>query len=227
MSLRTDQKGLLLGVLLTAAVWTVPYGWVVLYPLTLLATHLHELSHAVAVMASGGEVLQIRVFADGSGVTPFRGGSVLVAASAGYIGTSVLGGLFIVLGSWAKGARVAAWGLGVSLALSMLLFVRGDAVGLAFGALWGLVALAAAVRASGERLRWPVQFLGLALCASSFRSFMDLVQLSLGSGVETDASIMASRSGIPAVLWAVGWAVVAVVAVWAGLARVWRSGKSG
>src|SRR5712692_8304995 len=52
---------------------------------------VHELSHALVAILTGGQVLGIAIRLDGSGVTYARGGNLVLTASAGYVGSSVFG----------------------------------------------------------------------------------------------------------------------------------------
>ena len=71
--------------------WIIPFGGLVLLPLQYLNTHIHELSHAVAALASGGQGMNISVFPDGSGVTQFQGGwTILWVRNALGFGTGIV-----------------------------------------------------------------------------------------------------------------------------------------
>jgi hypothetical protein len=77
------------------------YGRMILYPITLLVTFLHEFGHALGALITGGEVMSIQINPDGSGVTMTRGGSRAVILMGGYIGSAILGNLLFYLGtSW-------------------------------------------------------------------------------------------------------------------------------
>ncbi len=69
-----------------------------LYPLTLLVTFLHELSHALVALATGGEVLSLRINPDGSGLCYTAGGNELAVSAAGYLGSILLGNLLLSVG---------------------------------------------------------------------------------------------------------------------------------
>ena len=224
--MKKDQKLLLLIAAASVAVWFVPaLNWLVM-PLTYLNTHLHEFCHAVAAELTGGQAMHILVHADGSGVTPSRGGVLIAIASAGYVGTAVLGGLFVLVASTAKRARHLMLGLAVTLGFSVLLFVRGDLVGLASGVLWAATFAILWFRGQPTALRWVGQFIGVQLCLTSLQSFSVLIRASTVSGINSDASIMQDATGVPAVFWAVLWAGIALAVVVTTLYGAWHAKPS-
>ncbi|MEO6039377.1 MAG: M50 family metallopeptidase [Saprospiraceae bacterium] len=73
-------------------------GQLVLYPVTLLVTFLHEFGHALGAIITGGEVVSLQVSPDGSGYTTTRGGSSGLILMGGYVGSAVLGNLLFRIG---------------------------------------------------------------------------------------------------------------------------------
>jgi len=77
------QLGLVLGfAFYFAALW---YFWYtpVVYPLKIFVVLLHEMSHALAIWATGGQVESITLNPMQGGVTYGRGGIPLITLSAG------------------------------------------------------------------------------------------------------------------------------------------------
>lgn len=64
---------LLLCTALILLIWQLPYGYQLLYPLTLLATFAHEMGHGLAALLVGAEFDQLLLHADGSGLASGRG----------------------------------------------------------------------------------------------------------------------------------------------------------
>ncbi len=220
--MRPDQTLLLAASAVALASWFVEPLRFVLIPLIYLNTHLHELGHAAAAFASGGLAQAIYVYGDGSGQTPVMGGNALLVASSGYVGTALLGGLFIALTGNERGARQSLFAMGVSLGLSMLFLVRGDGIGLASGLFWTAVAFASAKWMKGQALMFLARFLGVQLCLTSAEAFASLYAAS-SAGLHSDAAILAGLSGIPPLVWASGWLILSLAIVVASLRRAWRS----
>jgi hypothetical protein len=185
--------------------WALPGAGFVLLPLELLNTHIHELCHALAAVATGGEVAFIRVFGNGSGVTPVAGSNGIILASAGYMGAAFLGGVMILAAHTQKGAQTALLGLAAALALTMILWVRGDLAGVASGVLWIFLLFALGRSLKGDALLFAAQFLGLQQCLRSVQSLYTLLQVNAFSNVQNDAKIAETLTGVPSLVWALAW----------------------
>ncbi|MCW5942131.1 MAG: M50 family metallopeptidase [Fimbriimonadaceae bacterium] len=218
--LRSDQKLLLLAGLVALAVWASPNARPFLLPLVYLNTHLHEFCHALAGWLSGGHPHYILVNADGSGVTPTSGGSLALVAAAGYVGTSVIGALMVLMAASERGAKQALSVMAAALMVSLVLLVRGDGVGLAAGVVWIVLTLLMARFLKRDTAVFAAQFLGLQLCLTSGEAFSTLFQVST-VGMASDAQIMADNTAIPAIVWASAWFLFSSLAVLAALKTAW------
>lgn len=226
MEPKARRNTLALAGLAVAVLYLVPYGRLVLLPAIYLNTHLHELAHALAAIATGGDARRILVAGDGSGLCYTVGGIPPIIASAGYLGASVLGTAMVLLARTETGARTVLGGLSVVLTISMLLLVRGDFVGLLSGAFW-IVALAfASRRLHGDLLLTFAQFLGLVQGLQSLSSLGDLLRISATAQANSDAQSMAAMTGIPALFWAGSWAAFSLGFTGWALARASRSRPS-
>lgn len=201
--------------------WLIPGVGLVVYPFRLFGTFVHEISHGLAALATGGDFHRFTVSPDLSGLAWSAGGWRWVISSAGYIGSAVFGGVLILLAARGVTARVLLTALGLALGLLCLLFVRN-----LFGIATGL-ALAAAMVLAGYRLRPPwsdmmLLVLALQLVLDGFNSLFTLLRLSAGSTVQTDALSMAQATGIPAVAWTVIWAGISLAMLFVTLRLAYR-----
>jgi hypothetical protein len=225
MSLRRDQWALLLAGSATAALWLVPSLRGLALPIVYYNTHIHELCHALAALATGGQVQDIQVFANGSGVAQIQGGWIPIVASSGYVGSSVVGGLFLAWSRTGHGARSTLKAAALFLGLSLVFFVRGDGVGLASAIGWVVVLALLAARTGGKAAMFAAQFLGLQLCLTSLQSFAPLFHVAAGVDGHSDAKILEQATGVPDVLWASSWLAVSLLAVYGGLRAAWSPRK--
>ncbi|MCU0315011.1 MAG: M50 family metallopeptidase, partial [Fimbriimonadaceae bacterium] len=193
-------------------------------PLIYLNTHLHELAHALAALGTGGRVDHIAVFANGSGVALTLGGIDWIIASAGYPGTALIGAALILAGGSEKVAKGALIGLGSAMALSLVLFVRGDWVGILTALVWIVLLLGLGAILKGPVLIFVIQFLGLQLALTSFESIAYLVQISALTETRSDAMNMEKMTRIPAVVWSVLWAFLSLAVVAMSLKMSWKGG---
>jgi hypothetical protein len=71
------------------------FGQIVLYPITMLVTYLHELGHAIGAIITGGKPQDLQINRDGSGQTVSIGGSKNVILMGGYLGSIIFGNIMI------------------------------------------------------------------------------------------------------------------------------------
>jgi len=97
----------LLSIILVAYVFLdilVPFGGLILYPVKLFVTFLHEFGHAFGAMITGGDVVSLQVNSNGSGVTTTAGGIRAVTIMGGYLGSALFGNLLLYLSIRKPGA---------------------------------------------------------------------------------------------------------------------------
>lgn len=75
------------------------FGNLVLYPVTLLVTFLHEFGHALGAILTGGSVSGMQINPDGSGYTITHGGNPPVVLMGGYLGSALLGNVLFRIGA--------------------------------------------------------------------------------------------------------------------------------
>ncbi len=84
----------------------IPYGNIVLYPITLLVTFLHELWHALWALLTWWVVVEIDVSTDGSWYAVTWGGWRPIVLMWGYIWSAVLWNILLYIGfkkhNWAQ-----------------------------------------------------------------------------------------------------------------------------
>jgi hypothetical protein len=74
------------------------FGSLVLYPVTLMVTFLHEFGHSLFGLLTGAKVESMQINPDGSGFTTTRGGSPGIILMGGYLGSVLLGNLLFYIG---------------------------------------------------------------------------------------------------------------------------------
>src|SRR3954462_10244078 len=125
----------------------------VVYPLKIYVVFLHELSHAIAGVATGGTVQSITLSSAEGGATYVQGGSSFITLSAGYLG-SMLWGLLLLLAADARPSR-ARWvmsTLAIVTLIATVMLVRST-FGFVFGLLFGFALLIASRRLSAGGVR--------------------------------------------------------------------------
>lgn len=115
-----DSQSLFIVLYIGFAALTFVLGYsLILKPMRLITTFLHELSHAVACWLTCGDVIQLQVFDNEGGVTKYIGGCRCLIVPAGYIGASFFGMVFVILSGGRITATVAAAVFTCSLLLAL------------------------------------------------------------------------------------------------------------
>jgi hypothetical protein len=210
---RLGTSGLVFAIvaaIIVAVVGSLPFGSLALYPFALFVTLIHETSHAVAAVATGGSVVSLQISPDLSGVVHPSGGIQAVIAPAGYLGATLAG-----VGLLLTPLRYARWALGALAAvplLALLLFHPATF----FTALW-CVAFLAALGLSAWKLPPNLAaflqiFLGVEAGLNAFRDLMTLLFIEGSSAhIQTDAENMSKALFLPPMFWAVLWTVMSLV----------------
>ena len=212
-------KTLLIAAVATIALYFIPYAGYVTYPIRMLVTFIHEGSHALMAILTGGSVSSISIQPDGSGLTQsyLAGGlpQVLVA-SAGYLGASLYGAAligFLRRGVSAKRLLIIT-SIAVALATTAVfkgLLFTGNIFGLIWGVLLTAVLLFAALKLPTNAANWVAAFVGVQCALNAFYDLHTLFTLSVSTMRPTDAMAMAQSTLIPAPFWAGLWMLSALV----------------
>lgn len=215
--------------LLTAALYVMPYGQWVGYPLMLLSTFAHEMGHGIAGWLLGGAFDSFRMYADGSGMAQMAGDFGRLArgaiAAGGLVGPAVLAALFFPLSSRRTLAR---WGLiafGAAMLLSCVLVVRG-LFGWVFVGGVGALCLLIALRASASVSQGLVALLASQLALSVFSRgdylFMKVAQTGSGPA-PSDVAQMSDALLLPYWFWGSVCGLFSVAVLLVGLWIFWRA----
>src|ERR1044071_838058 len=132
--------------LLTLVLWFIPFAGVITWPIRMFVTLLHEAGHALAALATFGNVHRIGLDWNGNGVTLFSGGWSLIVASAGYLSTILYGSSLLLILRRARHARGAAIFTSVLLLIITVLF-GGNLLAWLTGLIFGIGCLLLALKA--------------------------------------------------------------------------------
>ncbi len=233
MALSTRARwALVVSAVITVALYLIPYGHHIAYPLLLISTLVHELGHGVAAEIVGGDFISFKMWADGSGVAmhtaPAGGAAKAFIAAGGLCGPAVAAAAMIALAPRPKWARYALGGFGAALALSLLLVVR-NGFGIVFtGALAG-AALVIAVRGSAQLAQGALLFLAVQLALSVYSRgdylFMRWANTEAGR-MPSDSEHMAMAMGGSYWFWGAMCAAFSVAMLAAGAWAFWRGTRS-
>lgn len=213
-----DLGALVFVALAILVLWHVPGLGLLFYPFRVFGTFVHEISHGLAAIATGGTFQRFVVNPDLSGTAWSAGGWSWLITSAGYIGSAVFGGALVLAAARGVRAQTLLFWLGAALGLLCLLFVR-NLFGIASGLLLATALIVAAQRLPARWAEGLLLILAVQLMLGGLESLFGLVRLSAASQSLTDAAIMAQATGVPALVWAVVWTVISL-AMLVGTLRV-------
>lgn len=198
---------LIAGTVLTGLLYVVPGGHYVAYPLMLLSTLAHEMGHGLTAVLTGGDFLQLEMWADGSGRATWAGDVGRIArafvAAGGLVGPSVVAAAAFALGRSEKGSRIGLVGIGLFLIAAMVMVVRGQ-FALFFVGVTALICLLLALKTKPWVSQVALVFLGVQLALSVFSRgdylFTDVANTASGP-MPSDVSHMAEALWLPYWVW--------------------------
>jgi hypothetical protein len=198
--------------ILAAVAAVIPGTWRLTRP---LSTLVHEAGHTLIAVLGGRKVHAVKLFHHGGGCTTHSGagGSAMVAtAAAGYLAPPALGLAITAALLHDVAARVLILALLPVVALLLVLSrnVFGALVTvLVLGGLTALLRLAAPPVQQGV-----VVALAAFLLVAGLRSVLDLIVLLRRGSRGNDAAMLSRMTGIPAMLWALGFLAFSLGAIY-------------
>jgi len=184
-------------------VWDMPF----LLPLKIFVVFLHELSHAIAGILTGGSVVEIQIHANQGGHCLIRGGSRVISLAAGYLGSLIWGGLIMFAASRGRYDRLLGACIGVMTVVVTLVYVR-NIFGIAFGLFFGVSLLALARYASEEINDLFLRAIGFTSC---LYAVLDIKSDILDRpGCRSDAKMLSEVTYIPTFVWGILWITCAL-----------------
>lgn len=235
---RPQLKLLLIATLVTLALWFLPYTGILTYPIRLFVTFIHEGSHVLAALLTGGSVQSLTIGADGSGMVysvPSGWLGALITSSAGYLGSTAFGVLLLLLIRKAVSARNVLFGSAAFIAAMTILFgilsplwnlfsLQVGFLNIAFTVAAG-AALTAGLFALGKytserTANFAVAFLAIQCLLNAVFDLKTLLFINSpigGMDLQNDATNMAGATGIPAFAWVLIWIGISILMISVGL----------
>jgi len=179
-------------------------------------TFFHEISHGIAALLSGGNILSISLNFNGSGLCTTRGGSHFLISLSGYAG-SVIWGLLIYSTasklSKEKAKYIVAM-IVLLLAIVLVLWARDLTTIIILFVLLAMYLLPLFSSLSVIGVKYFIQLVGIFVMLDAIRSPLYLLDgRDLGDG-----AALAQVTWLPEIFWIVAWFVFAVT----GLFVLWR-----
>ena len=206
----------LLGAAVMLAFWE---SWAA-RPFRMFVVLVHETCHAAASLLTGGEVLEMHTALDESGHTLSRGGYFPLIASAGYVGSALLGALLIYTGSRPRLQRLLLLAVGAACMGMTMWFTPVGGPDFYLGIIGGLVLVCFAIKSQRAAIA-AATWMGILLCLYSLYDF----RTDLWTHPElTDAGILARYWGEPLLAYpiALAWVLLSLTAMYRAMRALVR-----
>ena len=210
-----------LALLVVITLWWTP----LLFPFRIFTTTVHEASHAVVGMVTGGKLKPdgaIELRWNGSGVTYFYNvGFDILTYAAGYVGSTLFGGFLLLMAKRASTRRQVLYYITAALVLLTVFFIR-DVQSIIMVGLVAVLTGLVAYKAPDLVVTFYVFVTAILNVAYALFDLLGLVFTSVspfeifdlnGKG-GNDASFLAARTGIPAIVWALIWSALSIYMLW-------------
>lgn len=198
--------------------WDTP----VIYPVKLFVVMLHEISHGLAALATGGTIEQIVVDPQQGGACYCPGGNAFLTLSAGYLGSLLWGLLLLSAVSAPRIPNRALLFVAGAAVLGLSLGYVRNGFGLLFGVGFGGAMMIAGWKLSAGASRVLLTALGLTSC---LYAILDIKSDVLDRPhLQSDAAMLAEMTpGITTTTWGVIWISVALAVSAVALVRAYRA----
>lgn len=181
---------------------TIPFNW--------LESYFHEISHGLAALLTGGNVLRIQLFANGAGLCTTQGGNSFVISFAGYAGATLWGWGIYKLSSASQRAAQTFSVLIFILLVSSLVFWGRDLLTWFILAVLAVIFLLTIKLQKIHYIQRLMQLFGLLILLNSLSSPSYLLDgRNLGDG-----AALASMTYIPEIVWVLIWFSLALLALY-------------
>lgn len=178
------------------------------YPIKLIVVFLHETSHAMAAILTGGQVSSMDVDFNLGGRCVVSGGNDIIIASSGYLGSFVFGALFFYAAYNLKHQNFIL----LSIFTIILLFAINLVIdfGIQILTLIFVIMLLLSLKYLPKIVNsYILKSIGLISC---FYVIIDIKEDILNSqSYISDATILKYVTGIPEFLWGIFWIVISLV----------------
>jgi hypothetical protein len=222
----------LLALVAVAILWNIRELEFLVYPLRLFVTYVHEASHSLAAIITGGSVNSFTVSANGSGLAITTGGARAFILPAGYLGAALFGSMLFFLTNriprWVRGLSVF---IGAFMIVFTLMFARPDETGslvaLFIGLGFGAIMLLMGWKAPRIINQFLLNTLAVMTALNAVLDVWMLVSYSdAGRGeISNDAAAFASEftpllpTAVVAFIWSLAAAIMLGIAVYFGMIK--------
>lgn len=182
-----------------------------LFPIKIFVVLLHEMSHGIVAVFTGGKIISIEVTEYLGGITTTEGGNIILIASSGYLGSVAIGTL-LFYSSFDK--KLSIW-FTTGLAILLVIFTANFLIGTIsqITAILAAVILIISPRYFNAIVNQILlQAIGLV---SVFYVLIDMKEdLLSGNAYQTDSNLLESLTSIPSSFIAIFWISISTIVIY-------------
>ena len=198
-----------LSVIVPVAVMMLFWSSPLLWPLKIFVVLLHELSHLLALVLTGGHPSAISLSPEQGGLMVGTGGWRLLVLNAGYLGSLIWGLALLAIANRTRMVPIFLRVMGLGLGLATVIWMRPVlGFGFFYGLAVGILMFALGARISAGAGAALLRVVGLFSCLYAVIDIQ--LDVLTGRGGVSDASMLADLTHIPAMVWGVGWCLLAL-----------------
>jgi len=175
---RTGRSNGLLILIFAAVIFLIlnrlPFGHYIQWPFIIITTFIHEMGHGLSAIITGGKLVQIELYQNGSGIARIQtiaGWRQAVIAAGGLLAPSIAGGLFIIAGKSRQASSRVFLVFSVFVLTCCALWVR-SVFGLLILVPTGILFLLLSTKGSARLQHFVIQFMGVHMLVDTFTRTM-------------------------------------------------------
>jgi hypothetical protein len=210
--------------LITVGLGIVFFLWEspIVYPLKIFVVFLHELSHGLAAVLTGGSIVKIELSPNQGGICYTKGGWEFLVVTAGYLGSLLWGGMILLAAARTKLDRWISLFIGGVTLVVTVLFVRSG-FGIIYGIGFGTALILLGLIMPGLVNDFVLKVIGLTSILYVIADIKD--DLITRTVANSDASVLGKEFFGNSMFWGVIWIAIALVAAVFFLGASVKSGK--
>ena len=183
--------------------WNTPF----VYPLKIFVVFMHEVSHGLAAIATGGRIVEIQINPQQGGHALTQGGSRFLTLTAGYLGSLLWGGLILLLAARTRLDKAISILIGIGM-VAISIGYGESAFTYLFGIGFGVALVAIGFYLPEAVNDWVLRIIGVTSC---LYAILDIKSDVLDrSNLRSDARMLSEITGIATEIWGVLWILIAI-----------------
>ncbi len=184
------------------------WNTVIMYPLKIFVVFMHEVSHGLAGIATGGRFGEFQVNPQQGGHAYTWGGSRFWVLTAGYLGSLLWGGIILLLAARTRFGKVVSVLIGIGM-VAITIGFGSDMFTYLFGIGFGVVLILLGLFLPEVVNDWILRIIGITSC---LYAILDIKSDVLDrSHLRSDARMLAEETKfLTTEIWGLIWIVIAI-----------------